>query len=155
MAVRQDEAVEREVRIAARPETVFEFFTDPEKQVLWMGRRAELDPRPGGIYRVEISDQIVGSGEFLEVEAPRRVVFSFGWEGQEAGQGEHGVPAGSSRVEVTLAPDGEGTLVRLRHLDLPEPAREMHGQGWQLYLDRLQIAATGGDLGPDPNLTAG
>ena len=155
MAVRQDEAVEREVLIAARPETVFEFFTDPEKQVLWMGRRAELDPRPGGIYRVEISDQIVGSGEFLEVHAPSRVVFSFGWEGQEAGQGEHGVPPGSSRVEVTLAPEGEGTLVRLRHLDLPEQAREMHGQGWQLYLDRLQIAATHGDPGPDPNLTAG
>lgn len=155
MAVRQDEAVEREVLIAARPETVFEFFTDPEKQVLWMGRRAELDPRPGGIYRVEISDQIVGSGEFLEVHAPSRVVFSFGWEGQEAGQAEHGVPPGSSRVEVTLAPEGEGTLVRLRHLDLPEQAREMHGQGWQLYLDRLQIAATGGDPGSDPNLTAG
>ena len=147
--------MEREVLIAARPETVFEFFTDPEKQVLWMGRRAELDPRPGGIYRVEISDQIVGSGEFLEVHAPTRVVFSFGWEGQEAGQGEHGVPPGSSRVEVTLAPEGEGTLVRLRHLDLPEQAREMHGQGWQLYLDRLQIAATGGDPGADPNLTAG
>ena len=155
MAVRQDEAVEREVLIAARPETVFEFFTDPEKQVLWMGRRAELDPRPGGIYRVEISDQIVGCGEFLEVHAPTRVVFSFGWEGQEAGQGEHGFPPGSSRVEVTLAPEGEGTLVRLRHLDLPEQAREMHGQGWQLYLDWLQIAATGGDAGPDPNLTAG
>ena len=89
MAVRQDEAVEREVLIAARPETVFEFFTDPEKQVLWMGRRAELDPRPGGTYRVEISDQIVGSGEFVEVHAPSRVVFSFGWEGQEAGQGVH------------------------------------------------------------------
>ena len=155
MAVRQDEAVEREVLIAARPETVFEFFTDPEKQVLWMGRRAELDPRPGGTYRVEISDQIVGSGEFVEVHAPSRVVFSFGWEGQEAGQREHGVPPGSSRVEVTLAPEGEGTLVRLRHLDLPEQAREMHGQGWQLYLDRLQIAATDGDPGPDPNLTAG
>ena len=38
MAVDQPEVatvVEREVRIAARPETVFEFFTDPEKMVLW------------------------------------------------------------------------------------------------------------------------
>ena len=30
----------------------------------------------------------------------------------------------------------------------------MHGQGWQLYLDRLEIAAAGGDPGPDPNLQA-
>lgn len=154
MAVRQDEAVEREVRIAARPETVFEFFTDQEKQLLWMGRRAELDARPGGIYFVEINDEAAARGEFLEVEAPGRVVFSFGWEGQQAGEGEHGVPPGSSRVEVTLEPDGDGTLVRLRHFSLPEQAREMHGQGWQLYLERLEIAAAGGDPGPDPNLPA-
>jgi uncharacterized protein YndB with AHSA1/START domain len=155
VAVRQDEAVEREVRIAARPETVFQFFVDPEKQVLWMGRRAELDPRPGGTYRVEISDEIIAAGEFLELEAPSRVVYSFGWEGQQAGEGEHGVPPGSSRVEITLEPDGDGTLVRLRHFRLPEEAREIHGQGWRLYLDRLAIAATGGDPGPEPNLSEG
>ncbi len=154
MAVRQDEAVEREVRIAARPETVFEFLTDPEKQLLWMGRRAELDARPGGIYLVEINDQATARGEFLEVEAPGRVVFSFGWEGQQAGEGAHGVPPGSSRVEMTLEPEGDGTLVRLRHFDLPEEAREMHGQGWGLYLARLEVAAAGGDPGPDPNLSA-
>jgi uncharacterized protein YndB with AHSA1/START domain len=153
--VRQDEAVEREVRIAARPETVFQFFVDPEKQVLWMGRRAELDPRPGGTYRVEISDEIIAGGEFLELEAPSRVVYSFGWEGQQAGQGEHGVPPGSSRVEITLEPDGDGTLVRLRHLGLPEEAREIHGQGWRLYLDRLAIAASGGDPGPEPKPAEG
>ena len=153
--MRQDEAVEREVRIAARPETVFQFFVDPEKQVLWMGRRAELDPRPGGTYRVEISDEIIAGGEFLELEAPSRVVYSFGWEGQQAGQGEHGVPPGSSRVEITLEPDGDGTLVRLRHLGLPEEAREIHGQGWRLYLDRLAIAASGGDPGPEPNPAEG
>jgi len=155
VAVRQDEAVEREVRIDARPATVFEFFTDPEKQLLWMGRRAELDARPGGIYLVEINDQATARGEFLEVEAPGRLVFSFGWEGQQAGEGEHGVPPGSSRVEVTLEPEGEGTLVRLRHFDLPEQAREMHGQGWGLYLSRLEIAAAGGDPGPDPNVSGG
>jgi uncharacterized protein YndB with AHSA1/START domain len=154
VAVRQDEVVEREVRVAARPETVFEFLVDPEKQVLWMGRRAELDARPGGIYRVEINDQATASGEFVEVDPPTRVLVTFGWEGQEAGQGEHGVPPGSSRVEVTLEPDGDGTLVRLRHYDLPEQTREMHGQGWELYLGRLATAAAGGDPGPDPNLAA-
>lgn len=155
MAVRQDEAVEREVRIAARPETVFQFLVDPEKHLLWMGRRAELDPRPGGIYRVEINDQATAAGEFVDVAPPSRVLMTFGWEGQEAGQGEHGVPPGSSRVELTLEPDGDGTLVRLRHYGLPEGAREMHGQGWELYLGRLAIAAGGGDPGPDPNVSAG
>jgi uncharacterized protein YndB with AHSA1/START domain len=104
---------------------------------------------------VEINDQAIARGEFVEVDAPRRVVFTFGWEGQEAGSGEHGVPPGSSRVEITLEPEGDGTLVRLRHLGLPEQAREIHGQGWQLYLDRLATAASGGVPGPDPNLSGG
>jgi uncharacterized protein YndB with AHSA1/START domain len=140
--------VEREIRVAARPETVFDFFVDPEKMVQWKGRRAELDPRPGGIYRVEINDQAIARGEYLEIDAPSRVVFTWGWEGQEAG--EHAVPPGSSRVEIELTPDGDGTLVRLRHLDLPEQSREIHGQGWDMYLGRLAAAAEGRDPGADP-----
>ena len=152
MAVEQPEVaavVEREIRIAARPETVFDFFVDPEKMVNWKGRRAELDPRPGGVYRVEISDQAIASGEYAEIDAPSRVVFTWGWEGQETG--EHAVPPGSSRVEIELTPDGDGTLVRLRHLDLPEQSREIHGQGWDMYLGRLAAAAEGRDPGSDPN----
>jgi uncharacterized protein YndB with AHSA1/START domain len=151
VAVEQPEVaavVEREIRIAARPETVFEFFVDPEKMVRWKGRGAELDPRPGGIYRVEISDQAIARGEYVEIDAPNRVVFTWGWEGQETD--EHAVPPGSSRVEIELAPDGDGTLVRLRHLDLPEQSREIHGQGWDMYLGRLAAAAEGRDPGADP-----
>jgi uncharacterized protein YndB with AHSA1/START domain len=143
--------VEREVRIAAAPETVFPFFTEPDKMIRWKGSKAELDPRPGGIYRVEINEQAIARGEYVEIDSPRRIVFTWGWEGQEAGTGEHSVPPGSSRVEVTLEPDGEGTLVRLRHLDLPEQALEIHGQGWDLFLSRLAEAAVGRDPGPIPN----
>jgi uncharacterized protein YndB with AHSA1/START domain len=154
VAVEQPEVatvVEREIRIAARPETVFDFFVDPEKMRQWKGDRAELDPRPGGIYRIEINDRAVAKGEYVEIDAPTRVVFTWGWEGQKAGDGEHVVPPGSSRVEVDLTPDGDGTLVRLRHLDLPEQSREIHGQGWDLYLGRLAKAAAGEDPGADPN----
>ena len=154
MAVEQRNVVEREVRIAARPEAVFAFFTDPEKMVQWKGRRADLDPRPGGVYRVEISDQAIARGEYVEIEPPSRVVFTWGWEGQESGPGEHAVPPGSSRVEVSLEADGDGTIVRLRHFDLPEQSRDVHGQGWDLYLGRLVVAAAGGDPGPDPNTQA-
>ena len=152
MAVDQPEVatvVEREIRIAARPETVFEFFTDPEKMILWKGREADLDPRPGGVYRVEMGEKIVALGEYVEVDPPTRVVFTLGWEGQDSGA--HGVPPGSSRVEIALDSDGEGTLVRLRHLDLPEEAREIHGQGLDLYLGRLAIVAAGGNPGRDPD----
>src|SRR5919202_3658228 len=72
--------VEREVRVEARPETVFEFFTDADKMTRWMGQTAELEARPGGGFHVDINGRWIASGEFLEVVAPSRVVFTWGWE---------------------------------------------------------------------------
>ena len=46
---------EHELRVAARPETVFAYFTDPVKMVQWMGVDATLDPRPGGVCRIAFS----------------------------------------------------------------------------------------------------
>ncbi len=147
MHVEERNIVEREVRIAAGPATVFEFFTDPDKMIQWKGRKAELDPRPGGIYRVDINDRAVARGEYVEIDPPRRVVFTWGWESEGEG---HAVLPGSSRVEISLEPDGEGTIVRLRHFDLPDEALEIHGQGWDLFLGRLAKAAVGEDPGPLP-----
>jgi uncharacterized protein YndB with AHSA1/START domain len=139
------DVVERSVRIAARPEPVFLFLVDPDKMRSWMGTAIELDPRPGGLYRVNVTGRNTARGEFLEVEPNRRVVFTWGWE--EAGES---VPPGSSRVEISLERDGDGTLVRLRHSGLPLHRRDSHGHGWQHYLDRFASVATGGDPGIDP-----
>jgi uncharacterized protein YndB with AHSA1/START domain len=132
-----------EVRVKAAPETIFPFLVDAERSARWFGRSASIDPRPGGSYRTEISDQIVAVGEIVEIDEPRRVVLTFGWEGNEA------VPPGSSRVEITLEPDGDETVVRLLHDGLPDGAAEQHGDGWDHFLPRLAIVATGGDAGPD------
>jgi uncharacterized protein YndB with AHSA1/START domain len=143
-----DAIVEREVRVDARPETIFPFFTDPELMVRWMGSSAQADPRPGGVYRVNINDAYVALGEYVEVSPPDRVVFTWGWEGEDST-----VKPGTSTVEVTLTPDGEETLVRLVHRDLPsEDSAGAHGRGWSHYLERLQVAGAGGDPGPDPGV---
>lgn len=141
-------AIQREIRIAARPETVFAFFTDPAKMVRWKGKQATLEPRPGGIYRVEINDQAIARGAYVEIVPNRRVVFTWGWEGQG-----NPVPPGSSTVEVTLVPDGDGTILRLVHRDLPPEACDAHTHGWEHYLGRLTAAAAGRDPGPDPMAT--
>jgi uncharacterized protein YndB with AHSA1/START domain len=140
----QSEFVEIELAIAARPETVFAFFTDPVKMTRWMGSMAELDPRPNGIFRVAVRPGSTGRGEYLEVEPFRRVVFTWGWE-------EPGLPIapGASTVEILLLPDGDQTLLRLIHRDLPEAVRDSHREGWDYYLARLVIAAAGGDPGVD------
>jgi len=139
-------AVEVEVRIDAAPETVFEFFTDPDKMVQWMGRSHDLEARPGGVFRCDINGRDVASGSYVEVDPPRRVVFTWGWESETAS-----TPPGTSTVEVSLEEDGDSTVVRLRHSDLPtDESRASHRHGWEHYAERLTQAASGGDAGPDP-----
>ncbi len=66
MTQQQNDVLERELHIAARPETVFAFFTDPAKMIRWMGQAATLDPRPGGICLISIHGHIT-RGEYVEV----------------------------------------------------------------------------------------
>ena len=139
------DAVEVEVRIAASPETVFDFFTEPDRMIQWMGGLVRVDPRPGGVFHLEINDDAVVDGEYVALEPPRRLVFTWGWVGEDSV-----TPPGSSSVEVLLVADGDGTHLRLIHSDLPtEESAERHGHGWRHYLDRLSIAASGGDPGID------
>jgi uncharacterized protein YndB with AHSA1/START domain len=136
--------VEHEVRVAASPDSVFEYFTDPAKMVAWMGVEATLDPRPGGVCRINPSGQAVMLGEFVEVDRPRRIVFTWGWETAQLK-----TPPQSTLVEVSLAPDGEGTVVQLSHRRLKPEVVAMHRAGWQHYLPRLALAASGADPGRD------
>jgi uncharacterized protein YndB with AHSA1/START domain len=137
--------VEREVRIDAPPDVIFKFFVDPEHMVRWKGVEATLDPRPGGVYRVNVTGTHVARGEYVEVSPNERVVFTWGWEGEG-----NPVPPGASTVEITLVPDGASTIVRLRHHGLPGGPEDRHAEGWEHYLARLAVAAAGGDAGPDP-----
>jgi uncharacterized protein YndB with AHSA1/START domain len=139
------DAVEKVVRIAARPEVVYSFFIDPAKMMRWKGLSAALEPHPGGIYHVTVTPVAIAKGEYVELVPNSRVVFTWGWEGSPD------VPPGSTTVEVDLTPDGDGTLLRLRHFGLAGDQALLHEQGWAHYLARLAIAAPGGDPGPDPH----
>jgi len=146
-------AVRREIAIAARPETVWEFLVDSEKTMRWMGISADLDPAPGGRYLVEVIPGHVARGEFVELEPPHRLVLAWGWETR--GEGPNAVPPGSSRIEFELVPDGDGTLLRFVHeLPTAEEATK-HEVGWEHYLGRLGAAAGGSDPGADPWITDG
>ena len=72
-------------------------------------------------------------------------MLTWGWE-QEPLE----VPPQSTAVEVSFTPDGDGTLVRLTHCRLPDRAVAFHRAGWEHYLARLAVAATGEDPGADP-----
>ena len=137
--------IEREIRIEARAEKIFSLLIDPEKITLWMGITAELDPQPGGAFRVDVTGQDITSGWYVSIAPFSRVVFTWGWESEHTM-----VTPGTSTVEIVLTEEGDSTTLQLRHSGLPELDRGSHGMGWDHYLNRLMIVATDGEPGPDP-----
>jgi uncharacterized protein YndB with AHSA1/START domain len=133
------EPIVHERQIDASPETVFAFFTDPEKLTRWLAAEATVDPRPGGVYwQTHLGrdgERYLMRGECVEVSAPSRIVFTWGFENDN-----RDVRPGSSTVEVTLEPRDGGTWLRLVHRDLPESERGDHDGGWVTMLDRLAAA---------------
>ncbi|HEX2192204.1 MAG TPA: SRPBCC family protein [Acidimicrobiales bacterium] len=136
--------VVQEIVVDASPETIFELLTAPEAHLRWMGTEADLDPRPGGGYRVLVAGQFPAVGEFVEVVPNQKVVFTFGWDAPD-----NPVGPGSSTVEISLHLEDGKTLVRLVHRGLPEDGVAPHAHGWAHYLGRLAVAGPGGDAGPD------
>jgi uncharacterized protein YndB with AHSA1/START domain len=134
----------REIMIDATPETIWPFLTEADKHAQWEGTEVDIDPRPGGIYRVLVAGQFQGAGEYVEVVPQERVVFTFGWE-----QEGNPITPGSTTVEISLHPEGDKTRVRLVHSGLPEDAVSDHTSGWDHYLSRLATVAAGGVNGPD------
>jgi uncharacterized protein YndB with AHSA1/START domain len=122
------------VRIAAPPEVVFPYFTDPALIVTWIGERAELEAREGGAFAVDFGD-VAARGTYVAVEPPHRVVFTWGIPGDET------LPPGSSTVEVVLVADGNDTIVDLTHRDLPVDREPSHLEGWERCLAALVEAA--------------
>jgi uncharacterized protein YndB with AHSA1/START domain len=130
-------AIEREVFIAAPPETIFEFLIDAELMARWIGSFQKLDPRPGGIFQVEVSPGNIARGEYVEVTPYRRVAFTWGWSSQDATLAK--LRPGRSLVEIELQPESGGTLLRLRHSRLPDGLTAIHRQRWSLYLGQLEL----------------
>jgi uncharacterized protein YndB with AHSA1/START domain len=124
-----EHVLERTVLIRAKRETVFRYFTDSERFAAWWGAGSTIDARPGGPLRIRYPNGVLASGEVVEVAAPERIVFTYGYEDPAKP-----VPPGGSRVVVTLQERKDGTLLHLRH-ELPDAAaRDQHVQGWRYQL---------------------
>lgn len=135
--------LEREIRIDAVPEIVFEVVSRPEHIKLWWPDDASFEPVPGSVGEVVWGDRAaVEAITVVDVDPPRK--FSFHWV---APAGE--VPAADNSLLVTfeLEASGSGTLLRLTETGWREKGWEAavleeafleHERGWDLFLPRLQ-----------------
>jgi uncharacterized protein YndB with AHSA1/START domain len=118
----------------AAPERVFDAWLDAEKARRFLFAtskgtmvRAEIEPRVGGTFT--FIDRREGGdaehfGEYLEIDRPRRLVFTF--------HTEHG-STDLSRVAVEIVPRGHGCELTLTHEIDPK---------WADYKDRTQAGWT-------------
>jgi uncharacterized protein YndB with AHSA1/START domain len=130
-------------RLNASPEKVYAAWTDPQKLIRWFGPptvvpdtvKAEIDLRVGGRYRIsftaEDGEYSEVGGVYREVVPNARLVFSWAW---------HSTPERESQIEISLIPEGSGTLLTLHHAQFAdEKARDSHQRGWGIFLDKLGV----------------
>jgi uncharacterized protein YndB with AHSA1/START domain len=124
--------------IAASAEDLFDAWLDAEALGTWMKpfqvreTRAETDPREGGSFRIVMVDdesEVVHSGSYLEIDRPRRLVFT--WS-------SHVTRFRDSLVTVTFEPSSDSTVVEIHQVGLPDDqARTAHHEGWSSALAQL------------------
>jgi uncharacterized protein YndB with AHSA1/START domain len=119
------EILERRITISARRETVFRYFTDPQRFARWWGEGSHIEARPGGAVRIRYPNGVVATGEVREIEPPRRIVFTYA---------SGGIPPNGSLVTITLEETEQGTSLHLCHAFSSAKVRDEYVQGWRYQL---------------------
>lgn len=135
--------LEREIRIDAAPEIVFDVVSRPEHIRRWWSDDASFDPVPGAVGELVWGDRTaVETITVVEVDPPRR--FAFRWITDE---GRTAAADTSLLVTFELEPSGDGTILRLSETGWREKGWEAavleetfhdHERGWDVFLARLQ-----------------
>ncbi|MDQ3973449.1 MAG: SRPBCC domain-containing protein [Actinomycetota bacterium] len=125
-----------EIYIRTTPERLWEAITDPDIRSMYnFGSRVDSDWTPGS--RLEMShpgaDGLLGEGEILEVEPPRRLVHSMValWSDEVKSEG-------TSRVTWEIEPVGDSCRLTVTHDQLREGANEELYGGWPMILSGLK-----------------
>ena len=132
-----------EIYVKTTPERLWEAITDPEQRAVYnFGARQESDWQPGSRYEMThpAGGVLLGEGEILEVDPPRRLVQSFTALWSEEAKAE-----GISRVTWEIEPVGDSCRLTVTHDELREGANpELYG-GWPMILSGLKTLLETGE----------
>ena len=133
-----------EIYIRTTPERLWEAITDAETRTKYnFGSRVDSEWTPGA--RVEMShpnaDGLLGEGEVVEVDPPRRLVHTLRalWSEDVAGEG-------FSRVTWDIEPVGDSCRLTVTHDELREGANEELYGGWPMILSGLKTWLETGEV---------
>ncbi|MDQ2959194.1 MAG: metalloregulator ArsR/SmtB family transcription factor [Actinomycetota bacterium] len=125
-----------EIYIRTTPQRLWEAITDPETRTKFQfGCRVDSDWKVGA--RIETShpsgDGLLGDGEILEIDPPRRLVHTM-----VALWGEDVKSEGTSRVAWQIEPVGDSCCLTVTHDQLREGANNQLYGGWPMILSGLK-----------------
>jgi uncharacterized protein YndB with AHSA1/START domain len=133
-----------EIYIRTTPERLWEAITDPEmRSVYSFGARPNSDWTPGSRYELAYpsGDGLLGEGENLEVDPPRRLVQSMVALWSEDVKSE-----GTSRITWEIEPVGDDSCrLTVTHDQLREGANEELYGGWPMILSGLKTLLETGE----------
>lgn len=141
--------IEKTVLVPLGADETFALLTEPERLRRWQLVSARMDLRAGGDFRWTVVPGATASGTFVEVEPGKRLVYTWGWESEQA---DVGPGPGDSTITITLEPADGGTTVRLVHEGLTPEQEEAHSHGWDHFMARLVAAGKDGSAELDPML---
>jgi uncharacterized protein YndB with AHSA1/START domain len=133
----------------APPERAFRAWTSPEHIQQWMRPEpgmevplASMDLRVGGKFRIQMRNPdgefFTAVGEFREVKAPERLVYTWDWEKDGSGAEFGEVEGKPSLITVEFWQRGERTEFVLTHSRFATvESRDNHARGWGRIADGL------------------
>jgi uncharacterized protein YndB with AHSA1/START domain/DNA-binding transcriptional ArsR family regulator len=133
-----------EIYIRTTPERLWEAITDSEiRSKYHFGLRIKSDWTPGSRFEMSSprSDGLLGEGENLEVDPPRRLVQSMTalWSDEVKSEG-------ASRITWEIEPVGDSCRLTVTHDELREDANEQLYGGWPMILSGLKTWLETGEL---------
>lgn len=136
--------------LKAPQELVFEAWTSPEHIKQWMQPEpgmvvplAKMDVRVGGQFRIQMKtaegEFFTAVGEFTEVKAPEKLVYTWDWEKDGSSEDFGEVEGKTSMITVEFLKRGErATEMVLTHTRFATvETRDSHARGWSRILDGL------------------
>jgi uncharacterized protein YndB with AHSA1/START domain/biotin operon repressor len=131
-----------EIYIKTTPERLWEAITDGEiRSKYQFGAKVTSDFTTGSRFEMRAGDFVLGEGENLEVDPPRRLVQSM-----VALWGEDVKSEGTSRITWDIEPVGDSCKLTLTHDQLREGANDQLYGGWPMILSGLKTWLETGEL---------
>ena len=131
-----------EIYIRTTPERLWEAITDPEIRAKYnFGARIASDWTPGSRYEMSHPGGLLGEGEVLEVDPPRRLVHTM-----TALWGDDVKAEGASRVTWEIEQVADSCRLTVTHDQLREGANEQLYGGWPMILSGLKTWLETGEL---------